>query len=51
MIMFDNNWFQFFDSPIVVMFFALTVVGLFWSPVVRGFSRMFAKRMPLEMGD
>ncbi len=30
MIMFDNNWLRFFESPIVVMFFALTVIGLFW---------------------
>ena len=36
MIMFDNNWFQFFDSPIVVMFFVLTVLGLFWSQFLRG---------------
>ena len=30
MIMFDNNWFRFFESPIVVMFLVLTVIGLFW---------------------
>ena len=38
MIMFDNNWFEFFESPIVVLFFILTITSLFWpvlSPWVR----------------
>jgi putative tricarboxylic transport membrane protein len=39
MIMFDNNWFHFFESPIVVMFFVLTAVSLFW-PLI---SRMISK--------
>ena len=30
MIMFDNDWLRFFDSPIVVVFFVFTVVGLAW---------------------
>ena len=51
MIMFDNNWLRFFESPIVDMFFVLTVMGLFWTTMVRGFTRVFAKRMPLERGD
>jgi putative tricarboxylic transport membrane protein len=33
MIMFDNDWFQFFDSPIVLLFFAFTLLSLLW-PVV-----------------
>ena len=33
MIMFDNNWFRFFDSPIVLLFFAFTLLSLLW-PVV-----------------
>jgi putative tricarboxylic transport membrane protein len=33
MIMFDNNWFKFFDSPIVLLFFAFTLLSLLW-PVV-----------------
>jgi putative tricarboxylic transport membrane protein len=38
MIMFDNNWLRFFESPIVNLFLALTLTGLFWpvlSPLVR----------------
>ena len=38
MIMFDNNWLRFFESPIVVMFFAFTAISLLWpaiSPLVR----------------
>ena len=37
MIMFDNNWLMFFESPIVLLFFALTVLSLLWpvlSPVL-----------------
>ncbi len=30
MIIYDNNWFRFFESPIVIMFFVLTVLSLFW---------------------
>ena len=30
MTMFDNNWFKFFESPIVDLFFVLTILGLFW---------------------
>lgn len=35
MIMFDNNWLRFFESPIVILFFMLTVLGLFWPAFVR----------------
>ncbi len=38
MITFDNNWLRFFESPIVVMFFVLSLTGLLWpllSPLVR----------------
>ncbi|MCH7635884.1 MAG: tripartite tricarboxylate transporter permease, partial [Proteobacteria bacterium] len=41
MIMFDNNWFQFFESPIVVMFFVLTLLGLFGAPLVRFLGKIY----------
>ena len=43
MIMFDNNWLQFFESPIVVMFFVLTMLGLFWSPITAVLGKVFAR--------
>ena len=30
MIMFDSNWLRFFESPIVLLFFALTLLSLLW---------------------
>ena len=33
MIMFDSNWFRFFESPIVNGFFLMTALGLLW-PVI-----------------
>ena len=39
MIMFDNNWLRFFDSPIVVVLFALTVAGLAWPAVAARIGR------------
>ena len=30
MIMYDNEFMRLFDSPIVIVFFALTFMGLFW---------------------
>lgn len=54
MILFDNNWLRFFDSPIVLLFFVLTVLGLFWAPISRAATK-FATRsrpdVPLERGD
>jgi putative tricarboxylic transport membrane protein len=50
MIMFDNNWLRFFESPIVDLFFALTLIGLFWpilSPHVR---RWLGRRRAAETG-
>jgi len=35
MIMFDNNWFRFFESPIVDGFFLMTVIGLLWPLIKR----------------
>ena len=38
MIMFDNNWLRFFESPIVVLFFVMTLTSLLWpllSPPIR----------------
>ena len=51
MIMFDNNWLRFFESPIVVLFFVLSVAGLLWpllSPVVRGYLARRAGKAPAE---
>jgi putative tricarboxylic transport membrane protein len=39
MIIYDNNWFRLFESPIVTLFVVLTFVSLFW-PMIR---RMFGK--------
>ncbi len=44
MIMFDNNWFKFFDSPIVVFFFVVTMLGLFWPVVRMAFNRLFNRQ-------
>lgn len=43
MIMFDNNWLRFFESPIVVLFFVLTLFGLFWTLLVRLFATISAR--------
>ena len=47
MIMFDNNWFMFFDSPIVDFFFALTILSLFWPQFVRLWVLLFGKKEPV----
>ena len=41
MILFDNNWFRFFESPIVNLFFFLTVLSLFWPLFKALFNRLF----------
>ena len=54
MIMFDNNWLHFFESPIAVMFFVLTFLGLFWSVITRAVGRWISRARPdvtLERGD
>ena len=54
MIMFDNNWLHFFESPIVVMFFVLTFLGLFWSVITRAVRWCVNRARPdvtLERGD
>ena len=38
MIMFDSNWFRFFESPIVNGFFLMTVLGLLWPLIKRPFT-------------
>jgi putative tricarboxylic transport membrane protein len=35
MIMFDNNWFRFLESPIVLVFFTITILSLGWPLVKR----------------
>ena len=41
MILFDNNWLRFFESPIVNVFFFLTVLSLFWPLFKALLSRLF----------
>jgi putative tricarboxylic transport membrane protein len=36
MIIYDNNWWRFFESPIVDLFFALTCISLLW-PLISKF--------------
>ncbi|MDA0652037.1 MAG: tripartite tricarboxylate transporter permease [Proteobacteria bacterium] len=54
MILFDNNWLRFFESPIVVLFFVLTLLGLFWSTITRAMVKLVNRKrpdVPLERGD
>jgi putative tricarboxylic transport membrane protein len=44
MIILDNNWLRFFESPICLLFFGLTLLGLFWSPLISALQRMDARR-------
>ena len=46
MIMFDNNWFAFFDSPIVVFFFILTMTSLFWPALSPRVRKLFHRDAP-----
>ncbi len=39
MITFDNQWLRFFESPIVVMFFVFTMIGLLWPMISMLFRR------------
>ena len=41
MILFDNNWLRFFESPIVNLFFFLTALSLFWPLFKALFNRLF----------
>ena len=43
MIMFDSNWFRFFESPIVDFFFLLTVTGLLWPLIGPLFSKLIGR--------
>jgi putative tricarboxylic transport membrane protein len=43
MILLDNNWLRFFESPIVNVFFAFTVIGLGWPWIKAGFARFFSR--------
>ena len=52
MIIFDNEWHRFLESPIVVLFFVLTAVSLFWSFISRGIQRVFTRPdVTMERGD
>ena len=44
MILFDNNWFRFFESPIVNLFFFLTALSIFWPIFGPLFKRLFRPR-------
>ena len=41
MILFDNNWLRFFESPIVNLFFFLTALSIFWPIFGPLFKRLF----------
>lgn len=53
MIIFDNNWLRFFERPFAVLFFCLTIVGLFWGQFVRagGWIAGRVRGVQLERGD
>ena len=44
MIMFDSNWFRFFESPIVNGFFLMTALGLLWPVIGPVFKRLFGAK-------
>ncbi len=53
MIIFDNNWLRFFERPFAILFFALTILGLFWSQFVRagGWLAGRVRGAQMERGD
>jgi len=52
MILFDNEWVRFLDSPIVLLFFVLTVISLFWAHISRAIQYAFRRPgVTLERGD
>jgi putative tricarboxylic transport membrane protein len=53
MIIFDNNWLRFFERPFVILFFVLTILGLFWSHFMRagGWLANRIRGVRLERGD
>ena len=51
MILLDSNWLRFFESPIVNMFFAFTVLGLTWPWLSALASSLWSRRKIAEAGD
>jgi len=52
MILFDNEWIRFLDSPIVLLFFVLTLISLFWAHISRAIQYAFRRPdVTLERGD
>ncbi len=51
MILLDSNWLRFFESPIVDMFFAFTVLGLTWPWLSALASSLWSRRKTAEAGD
>jgi putative tricarboxylic transport membrane protein len=53
MIIFDNNWLRFFERPFAVLFFFLTILGLFWGQFVRagGWIAGRVRGVQMERGD
>jgi len=39
MIIYDNNWLRFFESPIVILFFVLTILSLGWPMISKIWTR------------
>ena len=48
MIIFDNNWWRFFESPVVDLFFFLTLLGLFGPMLGRRFAAVRNKIKPAD---
>jgi len=41
MVIYDNNMLAFLERPIVVLFLALALIGLFWTPLIAVAKKMF----------
>ena len=51
LLIFEHDWLMFFDRPIVVTFFAFTVMGLFGPTVIRFLVRIFRGTRPASPDD
>jgi len=51
MIMFNNDWLLFLESPIVVAFFLLTLLSLFWPLLSPQLRRLRTTRLASNAGD
>ena len=51
MIILDNEWLRFFESPIVNLFFALTVLSLTWPWVSALALSWWSRRKTADSGE